>query len=293
MDATSLESLQTLWTGVQQRVAALPGSQIAWRYFKASHKDDPIRTLLELGLVFFIIRTYAQSRTKGGPAGKSFVKFSDKVRYPTRAPPRVVAVCPLCAVLTSQEIDELVSEWTPDPLLPPCPATVLPPIIVGPTGPRPRVIFPLAGQDPHDPDHPMSLEGGKVVLNLASTNFAGLAGNERIKEKAVECLRRYGVGSCGPPGFYGTFGTLLRALHGRTGLTRDRRAHGARARPRGVPHGARCDHLLALVLDHLVRDPVLLQAWRHHRRGPWRQLCDPEGDPDQSLDGALVRARRL
>lgn len=47
------------------------------------------------------------------------------------------------------------------------------------------------------------------MLNLASTNFAGLAGSERIKEKAVECLRRYGVGSCGPPGFYGTFGTRL------------------------------------------------------------------------------------
>lgn len=54
--------------------------------------------------------------------------------------------------------------------------------------------------------NPLSLEGGKVVLNLASTNFAGLAGSERIKEKAIECLRRYGVGSCGPPGFYGTFG---------------------------------------------------------------------------------------
>jgi len=44
------------------------------------------------------------------------------------------------------------------------------------------------------------------VTNLASANFAGLAGNERIKEKAVECLKRYGVGSCGPAGFYGTFG---------------------------------------------------------------------------------------
>lgn len=52
----------------------------------------------------------------------------------------------------------------------------------------------------------MSLDTGKIVLNLASTNFAGLAGNERIKEKAIECLKRYGVGSCGPPGFYGTFG---------------------------------------------------------------------------------------
>lgn len=46
------------------------------------------------------------------------------------------------------------------------------------------------------------------MTNLASSNFAGLAGNERIKEKAVECLKRYGVGSCGPPGFYGTFGEI-------------------------------------------------------------------------------------
>ena len=97
--------------------------------------------------------------------------------------------------------------------------TVLPPIIIGPTGPRPLVIFPSAGQDPHDPINPMSLEGGKMVLNLASTNFAGLAGDERIKEKAVECLRRYGVGSCGPPGFYGTFGSFSSNWLGRDLLT--------------------------------------------------------------------------
>lgn len=43
------------------------------------------------------------------------------------------------------------------------------------------------------------------MLNLASANFAGLTGSERVRDRAVECLRRYGVGSCGPPGFYGTF----------------------------------------------------------------------------------------
>ena len=106
----------------------------------------------------------------------------------------------------AQEIDELVAEWTPEPLLPPARQGSLPPIIVGPIGPRPRVIFPTAGQSPHDPVNPMSLEGGKVVLNLASSNFSGLAGNERVRDKAVDCLKRYGVGSCGPPGFYGTFG---------------------------------------------------------------------------------------
>lgn len=57
--------------------------------------------------------------------------------------------------------------------------------------------------------HPKVLTPGSTaptsVLNLASANFSGLAGNEHIKSKAIECLRGYGVGSCGPPGFYGTF----------------------------------------------------------------------------------------
>jgi 7-keto-8-aminopelargonate synthetase-like enzyme len=39
---------------------------------------------------------------------------------------------------------------------------------------------------------------------LASYNFYNLAGNEVIKEKAIQTLRTYGVGPCGPPQFYGT-----------------------------------------------------------------------------------------
>ncbi|GAA6028215.1 hypothetical protein JCM8097_006921 [Rhodosporidiobolus ruineniae] len=165
----------------------VPGSAIVWRYLKASHQDDPLRTVLEVLLVFFIVRTYLMARTKGESSGKNFVKLSEK------------------------EIDELVSEWTPEPLLPPNAETPLhPPIIVGATGPRPRVIFCQPGQDPHDPQQPMSLEQpGKQVLNLASANFSGLAGNERLKDKAVTALRRYGVGSCGPAGFYGTFDVHL------------------------------------------------------------------------------------
>ncbi|GAA5917275.1 hypothetical protein JCM5296_004841 [Sporobolomyces johnsonii] len=177
---SSLETLSTL-------SARVPGSAIAWRYLKASHQDDPFRTVLELLLVFFVVRTYLMARTKGESSGKNFVKLSE------------------------EEIDELVSEWQPEPLLPPNQEIPLhPPIIVGSTGPRPRVIFPQPGQDPHDPNEPMSLDqSGKQVINLASANFAGFAGNERIKEKAVGCLRRYGVGSCGPAGFYGTFDVHL------------------------------------------------------------------------------------
>ncbi|KAM0791332.1 hypothetical protein ACM66B_005802 [Microbotryomycetes sp. NB124-2] len=184
--AELLATVNASLTRLGSLLERVPGSQIAWRYLKASHQDDPFRTVLELLLVFFIVRTYAQSRTKGDAQGKNFVK------------------------LTEQEINELVLEWQPEPLVPTDLQSsslkqVHPPIIIGATGPRPRVVFPTAGQDPHDPVNPMALTGGKTVTNLASINFAGLAGNERIKDKAVECLRRYGVGSCGPPGFYGTF----------------------------------------------------------------------------------------
>jgi serine palmitoyltransferase len=60
------------------------------------------------------------------------------------------------------------------------------PVIVGAPGPKPRI-------------------QSKSITNLAGYNFAGFAGNE-VKERAVKVLREYGLGSCGPPGFYSTVG---------------------------------------------------------------------------------------
>lgn len=48
------------------------------------------------------------------------------------------------------------------------------------------------------------LSNGKTVINLASYNFYNFVGNETVKEKAIQTLRTYGVGPCGPPQFYGT-----------------------------------------------------------------------------------------
>ena len=94
-----------------------------------------------------------------------------------------------------QEVDKLVDEWTPEPLGAPLTpeeqidlASVL--VVAGANGPRPKLA-----------------NTGKQVLNIASYNFTGLAGNEIIKERAIETLRKLGVGSCGPPGFSGTIGT--------------------------------------------------------------------------------------
>jgi serine palmitoyltransferase len=58
-----------------------------------------------------------------------------------------------------------------------------------PTGPKSRIATPT---------------GSKIVTNLASYNFYNLIANETLKEKAIQTLRTYGVGPCGPPGFYGT-----------------------------------------------------------------------------------------
>ncbi|WFD18792.1 serine C-palmitoyltransferase [Malassezia caprae] len=42
------------------------------------------------------------------------------------------------------------------------------------------------------------------VLNLASFNFTGLVEAPELTTQAQSLLREYGVGSCSPPGFYGT-----------------------------------------------------------------------------------------
>lgn len=73
-----------------------------------------------------------------------------------------------------------------------------------------------------DPQHPLlkirlvqskvekyvTVDGHKC-LNLATHNYLGLLGDKRILEDAVASLRKYGVGSCGPRGFYGTMDVHL------------------------------------------------------------------------------------
>jgi len=45
---------------------------------------------------------------------------------------------------------------------------------------------------------------GVDCLNLGSHNYLGLLQDEGIIDSAIKSLKKYGVGSCGPRGFYGT-----------------------------------------------------------------------------------------
>jgi serine palmitoyltransferase len=56
------------------------------------------------------------------------------------------------------------------------------------------------------------LSNGKTLTNLASYNFLNFGNLERIRNKAIDILHDYGVGACGPPGFYGTLGTSTPSL---------------------------------------------------------------------------------
>ncbi|CAA7263324.1 unnamed protein product [Cyclocybe aegerita] len=160
--------LESTLSTAQTTFDKLPGSAVVLRYVKSSHRNDPGRTVLELILFAFAVWTLLQSRTRADRNGKHFIQFSEK------------------------EIDELIDEWIPEPLAQPLTSTeqsdlASMPIIAGPNGPKPKLV-----------------STGKTAVNLASFNFTGLAGNEHIKQRAVETLRKYGLGSCGPPGFYGT-----------------------------------------------------------------------------------------
>jgi 7-keto-8-aminopelargonate synthetase-like enzyme len=88
-----------------------------------------------------------------------------------------------------QEIDQLCDEWTPEPLHPPITKEMelSPPVLESAAGPH-------------------TVVNGKDVINLSSANYLGLIGHPKIKEACNAALEKYGVGACGPRGFYGTIG---------------------------------------------------------------------------------------
>lgn len=53
----------------------------------------------------------------------------------------------------------------------------------------------------------------KECLNLATHNYLGLVENTQCIEDAIEAVRKYGVGSCGPRGFFGTVGMFFPIKH--------------------------------------------------------------------------------
>lgn len=94
--------------------------------------------------------------------------------------------------LTNKEIDELCEEWVPEPLIPSLSKELQyePPVLESAAGPH-------------------TIINGKEVVNFASANYLGFIGHKKLLDSCSSALAKYGVGSCGPRGFYGTIDVHL------------------------------------------------------------------------------------
>lgn len=68
---------------------------------------------------------------------------------------------------------------------------------------------PLAEFDGELKEPPLMGKIDDKVLNVGATSFLCLDKEPIIMDKAIESLHKYGVGSCGPRGFYGTIDVHL------------------------------------------------------------------------------------
>nr|UVW99770.1 serine palmitoyltransferase 1 [Nephotettix cincticeps] len=90
--------------------------------------------------------------------------------------------------LTENEKEALIRDFEPEPLV----------TAVSPShyALKPRIVRGKAGKY-------LNIDGIKC-LNFATHNYLGFIGDENIENKAKKTIEKYGVGSCGPRGFYGT-----------------------------------------------------------------------------------------
>lgn len=94
---------------------------------------------------------------------------------------------------TKIEEEEIISKYEPEPLI----AETAPnhPLL------QTRLVQSKVGK--------RVVVDGHECLNLATHNYLGLLEDEKILQDAFNTLKKYGVGSCGPRGFYGTMDVHL------------------------------------------------------------------------------------
>lgn len=163
-----------VWYYLYAVLMRIPGGPFVVSYVKKSHQDDPYRTAVEIVLILYGIVYYlSKPQQKTGLQGTK---------------PK----------LSEQEVELLIEDWQPESLVD---QTVMeqqrwrlekmPVLEAGETGKRVTVTRNERSEVYTD------------VLNLASNNFLQLAGTPEVVDLVKKTIRNYGVGACGPAGFYG------------------------------------------------------------------------------------------
>lgn len=163
-----------LWYYFNLVMAQIPGGQFVVSYIVKSHHDDPYRTTVEIGLILYGIVYYLS---------KPQQKKSLQAQKPNLSP---------------QEIDALIEDWEPEPLASP--------IAIDEQSWRVAAI-PVTMGMPIQNHVTITRNDLKEtytnVFNLASNNFLQLSVTQPVTDVVKTTIKNYGVGACGPAGFYG------------------------------------------------------------------------------------------
>lgn len=101
--ATTLEAFKILAINLYENIDIIPGSHLIKNYIKRSYQNDPFRVALEALLLFFAVKYMTNKKYQ---LNSNYVKLTEKVAKF------------IYSIFTfSQEIDELVEEWKPEPLI--------------------------------------------------------------------------------------------------------------------------------------------------------------------------------
>lgn len=171
--ATVLDVILSLASQVAKTFQAIPGSAVIVRYVRSSHQNDIARSIVELLLLLLALR-YLMAKSYSPDRKGKHISLSD------------------------EEIEDLVDEWLPEPLVEDKPELRLL-----------DVNLPVLHRDACSGPR-TKLSDGRTVTNLATYNHHNLSGDQQLIDSAVETLRTYGTGPCSAPGFYGTFDVHLK-----------------------------------------------------------------------------------
>lgn len=174
-NAVATAAANTLWlvertTDLLQRA---PGSAVLVRYVRSSYQNDPVRSVVEL-LLFLLAVRYVLAPQYSPRKKGNHVELSEN------------------------EIDELIEEWTPEPLIEEQPELL-----------QLNETLPVLHADA--PSEPRTkLRDGRTVTNLANYNHYNFSNDQQLVESAVSTIKTYGVGPCSAPSFIGTFDVHLK-----------------------------------------------------------------------------------
>lgn len=69
--------------------------------------------------------------------------------------------------------------------------------------------YPLVEEEAEEENPHVMGKISKDMYNMGATSFLSLGDEKRMEMDTIAALRKYGVGSCGPRGFYGTIDVHL------------------------------------------------------------------------------------